>query len=112
MVAIVVVVASVLAFLIYSAFQLYTSKWENKNGRVDRFQMFLILSVSGNGSALNFYYKAAAYAGKGDSAGALAALQESFNKGFSDFAALDSSPHFVVLRSDPRFQQLVARYRR
>jgi hypothetical protein len=29
-----------------------------------------------------------------------------------DFAVLDSSPYFSALRTDPRFQQLVQRYRK
>ncbi len=45
MVAIVVVVGSVLALLVYSAFQLYTSKWENEGGRIDWVQMFLLLAT-------------------------------------------------------------------
>jgi hypothetical protein len=32
--------------------------------------------------------------------------------GFHDFAALDASPYFSSLRTDPRFQQLILRYRK
>jgi hypothetical protein len=45
MVAVIVVVGSVLALLVCSAFQLYTSRWENEGGGVDRLQMFLVLVV-------------------------------------------------------------------
>lgn len=31
-----------------------------------------------------------------------------FEGGFRDFSALDNSPHFAALRTDPRFQKLVA----
>jgi TolB-like protein/predicted Ser/Thr protein kinase len=64
------------------------------------------------GAAINLYWLAAAYAGKGDKDNALSTLQKSFNAGFRDFTALDSSPYFASLRSDPRFQQLLARYRK
>jgi TolB-like protein len=35
-----------------------------------------------------------------------------FDAGFHDFAALDASPYFSSLRTDPRFQQLTLRYRK
>ena len=55
---------------------------------------------------------ASAYAGRGDREKALAELQKAFAAGYRDFAAIDASPHFSSLRSDPRFQQLIRRYRR
>jgi non-specific serine/threonine protein kinase len=70
------------------------------------------ISATTSHTAINLYFASAACAGKGDSGKALDALQEAFEKGFRDFAALDSSPHFVGLRSNPRFQQLIARYRK
>jgi hypothetical protein len=39
-------------------------------------------------------------------------MQKAFEMGFKDFAVLDSSPYFSALRTDPRFQQLVQRYRK
>ena len=63
-------------------------------------------------SAINYYFLSAAYAAHGDKEKALATLQKTFELGFHDFAALDSSPYFSSLRSDPRFQQLAQRYRR
>jgi serine/threonine protein kinase/cytochrome c-type biogenesis protein CcmH/NrfG len=62
-------------------------------------------------AALNCYFLSAGYAGKGDKEKALDTLQKAFDMGFRDFAALDASPYFTSLRSDPRFQQLVGRYR-
>jgi len=58
------------------------------------------------------YFASAVHAGRGDKKEALEMLQTAFERGFRDFAALDASPHFAALRSDARFQQLVARYRK
>ncbi|HXZ10973.1 MAG TPA: protein kinase [Candidatus Sulfotelmatobacter sp.] len=63
-------------------------------------------------TAVGEYWLSASYAAKGDKDKALAALQKSCEQGFRDFAALDASPYFNSLRSDPRYQQLVSRYRR
>jgi len=69
-------------------------------------------TVAGRHTAINLYFTSAAYAGKGDFEKALAVLREAFDKGFRDFAALDTSPDFAALRSNPRFQQLVSQYRK
>jgi serine/threonine protein kinase/tetratricopeptide (TPR) repeat protein len=61
--------------------------------------------------AINAYFLTAAYAAKGDREKALIALQKTFTLGYRDFAAIDASPYFASLRSEPRFQQLVRRYR-
>jgi len=45
MVTTIIVIGSVIALLACSAFQLYTSRWENEGGRVDRLQMLLVLVV-------------------------------------------------------------------
>jgi len=44
--------------------------------------------------------------------GSLASLEKALARGFSDFAAIDSNPSFASQRSDPRFQELLSRYRR
>jgi eukaryotic-like serine/threonine-protein kinase len=62
--------------------------------------------------AINSYFLGAAYAGKGDKEKALAELQKTLNLGYRDFAALDASPYFSSLRADPRYQQLILRYRK
>ncbi|MFZ1919419.1 MAG: protein kinase [Terriglobales bacterium] len=63
-------------------------------------------------SGLNYYWLGAAYAARGDKEKALSEMEKAFDMGFKDFAALDSSPYFSSLRSDPRFQQLTSRYRK
>src|SRR5580704_6325090 len=63
------------------------------------------------GTAISLYSQSAAYAAKGDNEKALATLQKAFSAGFRDFAAIDASPYFSRLGSDPRFQQLLQRYR-
>ena len=60
--------------------------------------------------AISSYLLTAAYAGKGDKEKALVALQKTFNLGYRDFAAIEASPYFAALRSDPRFQQLIRQY--
>ncbi len=62
--------------------------------------------------AINEYWLAAIYSAKGDKDKALASLQEAFQLGFRDFAAVDSSPYFANLRPDPRFQKLLQQYRK
>ncbi len=62
--------------------------------------------------ANNLFWLSEAHAGRGDREKALADLEKAFAAGYRDFAAIDSSPYFSSLRSDPRFQQLLRRYRR
>ena len=63
-------------------------------------------------AGLNYYWLGAAYAARGDKEKALATMQKAFEMGFNDFAVLDASPYFSSLRTDPRFQQLIQRYRK
>jgi len=62
-------------------------------------------------AAINLYFLSAAYSAKGDKEKALTTLQKTLDAGYRDFAAIDASPYFASLRSDPRFQQLIHRYR-
>ncbi len=55
---------------------------------------------------------ATAYAGRGDKAKALAELQTSLAAGYRDFAALDASEPLASLRGDPKYQELLNRYRK
>ncbi len=52
-----------------------------------------------------------AYAGRGDTEQALAILEKALARGYRDWAAIDASPYFDSLRSDPRFQKLLKKYR-
>jgi hypothetical protein len=61
---------------------------------------------------INLFRLSSAYAGRGDNEKALATLQEALTAGYRDFAAIDASPYFSSLRSDPRFQRLIGRYRK
>ena len=63
-------------------------------------------------TTMDQYWVAAIYSAKGDKDKSLAALQQTLQTGFRDFAALDASPYFANLRSDPRYQKLVAQYRK
>jgi len=63
-------------------------------------------------ASINYFWLSAAFAARGDQEKALATLQKAFDLGFKDFAALDSSPYFAKLRSDPRYQHLIDRYRK
>ena len=54
----------------------------------------------------------AVFAAQGDKEESLATLEKALAAGYRDFAAIDANPHFGSLRSDPRFQQLVRRYRK
>jgi len=53
-----------------------------------------------------------AYAGRGDKQQAVEALEKALAGGYHDFAAIDAAPQLAALRSDPRFQALLRRYRR
>jgi eukaryotic-like serine/threonine-protein kinase len=62
--------------------------------------------------AINSYFLSCAYAAKGDKEKGLAQLQRTFGLGYRDFATLDAAPYFAPLRQDPRYQQLIQRYRK
>jgi len=70
------------------------------------------LSKSARPAGINYFWLGAACAARGDKEKALATLQKAFDAGFHDFAALDASPYFTSLGTDPRFQQMTLRYRK
>jgi len=52
------------------------------------------------------------YAVRGEKERALVEMEKALRLGYRDFAALDSSPYLASLRADPRYQQLLGRYRK
>ena len=63
-------------------------------------------------TGINYYWLGAAYAAKGDRSKALDTMQKAFQSGFADFGAIDNSPFFASLKSDPRFRQLILEYKK
>jgi serine/threonine protein kinase/tetratricopeptide (TPR) repeat protein len=53
------------------------------------------------------YWLSVFYAGNGDKEKSLQTLQQSFDLGFRDTAAINAEPAFAPLRDDPRFKQLL-----
>jgi eukaryotic-like serine/threonine-protein kinase len=71
-----------------------------------------LLSKQGSRAAISLFWLSSAYAAHGNKEKALSTLEQALNAGFRDFAGLDASSYFSSLRTDPRFQQLVQRYRK
>ena len=57
------------------------------------------------------YARACSHALKGETDAALAALEEAFRAGYDDFERAESDPAIAPLRRDPRFADLIKRYR-
>jgi TolB-like protein/Tfp pilus assembly protein PilF len=75
-------------------------------------QLFLRVPEKVRNTSLQEFLASSIYAGKGDREKSLAELKKALDGGYRDFAAIDASPHLAALRSDPRFQQLLGRYRK
>jgi tetratricopeptide (TPR) repeat protein len=75
-------------------------------------QTFLRVPQQQRETALLRFVASSIYAGLGDREKSMTELQKALENGYRDFAAIDSNPHFGLLRSDPRFQQLLQQYRR
>jgi eukaryotic-like serine/threonine-protein kinase len=80
-------------------------------GDYDQALAAVLKANKGVSTSINYYWLAAVYAARGDKEKSLAALQKSCELGFHDFSALDVSPYFATLRTDPQFQKIVQHYR-
>jgi serine/threonine protein kinase/Tfp pilus assembly protein PilF len=81
-------------------------------GNYDEALKYMDAGVSAEKTTMDQYWRAAIYSSKGDKDKSFAAMQQALQSGFRDFAALDASPYFANLRSDPRYQKLIAQYRK
>jgi hypothetical protein len=73
---------------------------------------YMLVETDTKKTTMDQYWVAAIYSAKGDKDKSLVALQQALQTGFRDFGALDASPYFANLRSDPRYQKLIAQYRK
>ncbi len=74
-------------------------------------QLFLRVPEKVRNTSLQAFLASSIYAGRGEREKSLAELQKALDEGYRDFAAIDASPHLAAFRTDPRFQQLLRRYR-
>ena len=81
-------------------------------GNYDEALNYMDAGVATEKTTMEQYWRAAIYSAKGDKDKSFAFMQEALQTGFRDFAVLDASPYFANLRSDPRYQKLVAQYRK
>jgi len=80
-------------------------------GNYDQAVAYLMKRTDPGKTAMDQYYLSAVYSAKDDRGKALTTMETALKLGFRDFAAIDASPYFAHLRSDPRYQQLLQRYR-
>src|SRR5208282_5886801 len=76
-------------------------------GDYDRALAAVLKANEGTSTSINYYWLATVYAARGNREKALTALRKSCELGFHDFSALDASPYFATLRSDPQYQKIV-----
>ena len=100
--------------------ELGSSRYENlgmaqlalAQANYDEALKYLLAETDAKKTTIDQYWLAAIYSAKGDKDKSFAALQQALQTGFRDFAVLDASPYFANLRSDPRYQKLIAQYRK
>ena len=63
-------------------------------------------------SGISYFWLASAYSAHGDKEKALRTLQLMFDADFRDFVAIDNSPYLTALRNDPKFLEMVKKYRK
>ena len=85
---------------------------ELARGNYDQALQYLAKRSDLQKTTMDQYWLAAVYSAKGDNNKSLEFLSRALQTGFRDFAALDVSPYFANLRSDPRYQKLLAPYRK
>ena len=71
-----------------------------------------LLSKQPDKAAVSLFWLTSVYAARGDKEKALEAMHKTLDAGYRDFTAIDASPYFSSLRSDPRFQELIHKYRK
>jgi eukaryotic-like serine/threonine-protein kinase len=100
--------------------ELGSSRYENlgmgqlalAQAKYDEALKYMSAEIDTKKTTMDQYWLAAIYAAKGDKDKSFAAMQQALQTGFRDFATLDASPYFANLRSDPRYQKLIAQYRK
>src|SRR5579862_9566003 len=100
--------------------ELGSSRYENlgmaqlalAQANYDEALKYLSAETDAKKTTIDQYWLAAIYSAKGDKDKSLAAMQQALQTGFRDFTVLDASPYFANLRSDPRYQKLIAQYRK
>jgi serine/threonine protein kinase len=63
-------------------------------------------------TAIYFFWLSSIYAAQGNKEKALSALEDALKGGLDDFAGMEASPYLASLHTDPRFRQLLKRYRK
>ncbi|MBI2955750.1 MAG: protein kinase [Acidobacteria bacterium] len=91
--------------------QVYLTQRDYDRALAEMEKMSVQMREARQGAIVRYTYSSI-YAGRGDKQKALAELGKALASGYRDFAALDANPHFASLRADPRFQELLRRYRK
>ena len=87
--------------------QVYLAKKEYEHA----LQIFLRIPERQRNLPVPRFVASSIYAGLGEREKSLAELQKALDEGYRDFAAIEASPQLAAWRSDPRFQQLLRRYK-
>jgi tetratricopeptide (TPR) repeat protein len=80
-------------------------------GDYERAHEQMAISFEMGAGAINYFHRSRVYAAQGEAGKAIEDLEQAFNLGFRDLAGIDACAEFDGLRNDPRFRDLVERYR-